>query len=149
MIIDQLENWRRYLNVHPGFKKAFQGLTHFASKPFVSGRHELWGPRLIAIVEAGEGRSRQHAPLEAHRRYIDIQFTYQGSEEIGWKHYNTCQSVKEAYSDERDIEFFADAPDLWLPLPVHSFAIFFPEEDAHAPLAGVAPVQKIIMKVAI
>ncbi len=149
MIIDKLENSCRYLNVHPGFQKAFQGLARFASQPFVAGKHELWGPRLIAIVEAGEGRTRQKARLEAHRRYIDIQFTYKGTEEIGWKHYNDCQEIREPYSAERDIEFFADTPNLWLPLPVNTFAIFFPEEDAHAPLSGIEPVQKIIMKVAI
>ena len=38
------------------------------------------------------------------------------------------------------------APTVWLPAPPGSIAVFFPE-DLHAPLAGVGPLHKIVLKV--
>ncbi len=149
MIIDTLENHKRYTGTHAGFLRAFQFLEEIAKRPFVVGRQELWGDRLIAIVEEGIGRTRENCRLENHKRYIDIQYVADGVEEMGWKAYNECKIISQPYTAERDIEFFADKPDTWLTLPKQSFAIFFPEEDAHAPLAGTSTVQKIIMKVAI
>ncbi|MDP1834789.1 MAG: YhcH/YjgK/YiaL family protein [Chlamydiales bacterium] len=146
MILDDLKRAERYYHAHPLFKQAFDFLQR---GEFVPGRHELAGKQLIAICESGDGKTRAAAPLEAHRKYIDIQYTVSGNEEIGWKAYGDCMQIKQPYNPEKDIEFFFEQPDLWLPVPKNAFAIFFPEEDAHAPLAGTEHVQKVIMKVAV
>ena len=146
MIVDTLERANRYFSVHPRFKEAFTFIRQFNEAGFVSEKVPLDGQNLIAIMEAKGGRGRAEAPLEAHRRYIDIQFTLQGNEEIGWKPYCECKTVSRIYDEEKDIEKFSDAPALWVLVPPTSFAIFFPE-DAHAPLAGSSDTRKIIMKV--
>jgi len=150
MIVDKLEHCHRYFKVHKGFKEAFQFIQDFIPDGSLEPKKiQLDGPNLIAIVESPEGRGRSGARLESHRKYIDIQFTFEGSEEIGWRPYHQCRHVTQPYNDEKDIEFFSDAPSLWLPVPQGTFAIFFPQEDSHAPLASSNTVHKIIMKVAI
>jgi YhcH/YjgK/YiaL family protein len=148
VIVDELKNCHRYFQVHAGFKKAFEFLHTFNKEYFEPQKFQIDGANLRAIVEAIEGRGRQKARLEAHRSYIDIQYTVQGLEEIGWRPYHQCCNVSTPYDEERDIEFFSDSALLWLPIHSGSFAIFFPE-DGHAPLAGEGLIHKIIMKVAV
>lgn len=146
MILDKLFHCHRYFNAYPGFKEAFKFLQEMETKPFSPARFELAGSEIIAIIESSLGRTRKGAKLEAHRKYIDIQYTFSGIEEIGWRPLAECQSISQPYNSDKDIEFFSDEPLCWLPLPMHSFAIFFPE-DVHAPLASNQSVNKIIMKV--
>lgn len=148
MIIGHLSHCHRYFSTHPLFKTAFNFIMQVIETPPEQGKHYLVGDSLIGIVETGEGKTREKARLEAHRKYIDIQFASKGVEEIGWKRHSDCKNLSNPYIAEKDIEFFADKPDLWIPLIHDAFAIFFPE-DAHAPLAGSGPVHKIIMKVAV
>lgn len=149
MILDKLSNARRYFGVHPLFKAGFNYLEQAVDRDFLIGRYQLAGRNLVAIVEEGEGRTHEHAPLEVHRRHIDIQYCFEGEEEIGWKAYEVCKDVRDPYDADRDIEFFSDVPDLWLPVRPDWFVILFPGEDAHAPLAGHGPVRKIVLKVEI
>ncbi|MCE5198165.1 MAG: YhcH/YjgK/YiaL family protein [Armatimonadota bacterium] len=146
MIIDQIENAYRYSCLHPAFGKAFDFLKNALEAGINPGRYEIDGDRLFVMVAENNGRSHAAAPLEAHRNYIDIQFTLKGNEEIGWLPTNTCKSISEPYDNSRDIEFFADTPNTWLAVPTGSFAIFYPE-DAHAPLAGQGSVLKAVVKV--
>ncbi len=148
MILDQLTHLHLYADMYPGFKKAFDFIVSHKDKPFEAQRLHLDGDNLIAIMEAPESRGHAGARLEAHRKYIDIQYTFSGTEEIGWSPHHACKQVSQAYHLEKDIEFFSDMPTLWLPIPAGSFAIFFPH-DAHAPLAATMPIQKIIMKIAV
>ncbi|WP_068467953.1 YhcH/YjgK/YiaL family protein [Candidatus Protochlamydia phocaeensis] len=149
MIVDSLSRCQRYFKIHPGFEEAFQFLIQASrTQTFHPSRTEIAGKQLIAIFEQVQGKSRQGAVLEAHRQYIDIQYTFSGFEEIGWKPLEECQQIKQDYQSDKDIAFFSDAPSLWIPLPATTFAIFFPE-DAHAPLAAMGSANKIIMKVAV
>lgn len=144
MIVDTLERAERYFALHPGFEEAFAFLR---SGVFIPGRFEI-EPKVFALSEETKGKGEKQARLEAHRRYIDIQYVMEGEELIGWSPLETCAKESEAYKEEKDILFFADRPSVWLPVPKGSFAIFFPE-DAHAPLGGAGDVTKIVMKVAV
>jgi YhcH/YjgK/YiaL family protein len=144
MIIDKLDRAKRYYNVHPLFEEAFRFLETIGQ--FEPGEKLLKGTALKAIFQEVPGRSRKEARLEAHRKYIDIQYTLVGEEEIGWSPKEACKTVSEPYSPEKDIEFFRDRPLVFIPIPHHSFAIFFPE-DAHAPFVARCTLQKIILKV--
>jgi YhcH/YjgK/YiaL family protein len=83
--------------------------------------------------------------LEAHRKYIDIQYVTLGHELIGWERIEECAGKGLGYDADNDIEFYGNPPSLWFPVPAGVFAVFFPE-DAHAPLAGETPVRKIVVK---
>ncbi len=157
MILDRLTNADRYTSLHPSFARAFAYLRDVNWVPLISqaqgaerhtARHRIDGDRLCVSVDYAQGRGREGARLEAHRRYIDIQFTIDGDEEIGWKPLDACGAAAVAYDDARDVLFFSDRPDSWLSLPAGRFAIFFPD-DAHAPLAGRGMLTKAIVKIAI
>jgi len=148
MILDRLAAADRYAALHPAFKAAFEFLRRPGAAALPPGRIELDGPRLYVAIDHKDGRGREGARLEAHRKYIDIQFTVAGDEVIGWRPAADCTRRAVPYDPEKDIEFFADAPETWLAVPPGTFAIFFPE-DGHAPLAGSGPVRKLIVKVAL
>ena len=148
MILDRLENADRYAALHPGFARGLAFLAEARRLDLPEGRHEVDGDRIYAVVARAAARSRARAALEAHRRYIDIQFVLSGVEEIGWRSRAECNLTREPYDVARDIEFFADPPTAWVTVEPGAFAVFFPE-DAHAPLAGSGEVRKIVVKVAV
>lgn len=148
MILDTLQNVPRHASLHPGFAEAFAFLQRADLVALPAGRVEVIGKRVFAIVGKDEGKGRERARLEAHRKYIDIQFVVSGDEWIGWRDLKTCRESGLGYSAEKEIEFYTATPTKWFRVPPGSFAIFFPE-DAHAPLAGEGPVHKVVMKVAV
>jgi YhcH/YjgK/YiaL family protein len=148
MILDGLDNAARYIALHPAFGAGFALLARPDLPDLASGRHEVDGDRVFALVNRDLGRGRAGARLEAHRKYIDIQFLVEGSEEIGWRPAAQCRELAEPYDESRDIMFFADQPLAWMTLPVGKFMIFYPE-DAHAPLASSGANLKVVIKVAV
>jgi biofilm protein TabA len=147
MILDTLAAAARYERLHPDFRAAFDYLRSI-SLPFAEGRHEIGGERLFAIVARNEGRGRDGAKLEVHRRYIDIQYCATGHEVIGWRPLGECCEPEGPFDEARDTQFFADRPLTWIDVRPGTFAIFYPD-DAHAPLAGNGEVSKIVVKVAV
>jgi len=98
-------------------------------------------------VARESARPRDKAPLEAHRRYIDVQYVLSGADEMGWRALSDCKSPG-GYDAARDIEFFTDEPAAWATVSTGEFAIFFPH-DAHAPLTGRGDIHKVVVKVAV
>ena len=147
MIVDRFEYADRYLGLHPSFAVAFRYLRETLGGEVEPGRHEIVGDDVFAIIEKTNGRGREASPLEYHRRYIDIQYVVSGEETFGWSPIAECNDPKSEFDSSRDIGFYSDQPSNWVTIPAGYFAIFFPE-DCHAPLAGVGPLQKIVIKVA-
>ena len=148
MVIDAAAQWPRYISLHPLFERAFRFLADTDLRSFSPGRHPVDGDRLYLSIDHVEGRGRDGARLEAHRRYIDIQYTIEGDEEIGWMPLAACGSPSGPFDEGKDVGFFAMRPTTWLAVPAGTFVIFFPD-DAHAPLAGRGALKKAIMKVAV
>ena len=148
IIINKLQHAERYFNTHPAFEKAFAFLRQDGLAELPADRYEIDGDRLFCMISKGPGRSRAEAKLEAHRKYIDIQYVIAGTDEMGWKPTADCKSIDTEYDDEKDIEFFKDQPDSWTPVPAGSFVIFFPQ-DAHAPLVGKGEIHKAVLKIAV
>lgn len=146
MITGRLEDLDRYAQVHPRFARAIAWIRKTDLAALAPGRHEIEGDEFYVSIDHKDGRGREGARLEAHRKYIDIQVTIAGDEEIGWLPLAECRQPEADFSTERDIVFFRDAPRSWVQVPPGSFAIFFPE-DAHAPLGGRGALRKAIVKV--
>ena len=149
MILNKLCEAGRFLPLHPGFPAAFAFLNRRDLTDLASGTYEINGRQIYALVQRGEGKGREAAHLETHRRYIDIQLTLDGDELIGWRHASACSPDPDGWNDEKDICFFSDVPDFWLPVPPGSFVVFYPEEDAHAPQGGEGRLFKVVVKVEI
>jgi biofilm protein TabA len=148
MVLDVLTAADRYVSLHPAFARAFAFLSSTDLHALPTGRNDIAGDAMFVILDRKDGRGREGARLEAHRRYIDIQYTIGGDEEIGWTPLASCVTPEGAFDDTKDIVFFRDAPSAWLRVPHGTFAIFFPE-DAHAPLAGRGALVKAIVKLAV
>jgi YhcH/YjgK/YiaL family protein len=148
MIKGRLSESRAFRGLHPGLGAAFDFLNRAGLDTLAPGRHEIDGDRCFALVSEAPGRGRAAAPLEAHRRYIDVQMVISGEDEMGWRPLGRCREPEGEYDGAKDILFFRDAPALYERIPSGSFAVFFPE-DAHAPLAGQGPVRKAVVKVAV
>jgi biofilm protein TabA len=148
MILSTLASADRYATLHPLFQRAFDYIRDTDLFNMAPGRHNIVGESLIIIVEHAQGKPKEHARLEAHRRYIDIQLVLDGDEVMGWKPLTDCLNPVSEHSEDRDIRFFDDAPASWVAVPPDHFCIFFPE-DAHAPLVGSGKIRKVIFKVAV
>lgn len=149
MILDTLSNAARYENLHPLFPPALRHLRELAKCADLSdGRIDIDGDALYAIVARGKGKPRAAARNESHRRYIDIQYTMEGSDIIGWMPTSECHESL-GYDKNKDVEFYADVPASWIEVKEDYLAIFFPH-DAHAPMANTdQPMVKIVIKVAV
>lgn len=148
MILTTLADSSRYQHLHPAFAAALTFLNRSDLAQLERGRHALDGDRLYAVVERRDAVGRSAAVLEAHRRYIDLQYTVVGAETMGWRDLASCRNPRSAFEVERDIVFFNDEPVAWVDVPPGYLAVFFPE-DAHAPLAGDGPLHKVIVKAAV
>jgi YhcH/YjgK/YiaL family protein len=148
MVLDSLSRCGQYVRLHPAFARAFEFLNRPDMALLAPGRHVIEGDLIYVSIDHKEGRGREGARLEAHRKYIDIQFTIEGEEIIGWAPLPGCVAPVAAFDDARDICFYEDRPDTWLSVPPGRFAIFFPD-DAHAPLAGRGLLKKAIAKIAV
>ncbi|MFP4012722.1 MAG: YhcH/YjgK/YiaL family protein [Chitinispirillaceae bacterium] len=145
MILDQLENMHKYVRIHPALMAALEFLETTDLDGFTSGRRNISGERIYALATTGKGKGLADARLEAHRRYIDIQYAVSGIDNIGWKSLSRCRSPYGEYDSAADVAFYSDAPDTWFGLVPGTFAVFFPE-DAHAPLAVNGLLHKVVVK---
>jgi YhcH/YjgK/YiaL family protein len=148
MVLDTLHHAQRYAGLHRRFGHAFRFLGETDLGALPTGRTDIDGEDMFVILDRTSGRGRDGARLEAHRRYIDIQVTLRGDEEIGWTPLAACAAHDVEFDPAKDIVFFHDRPSTWLHLPRGTFAIFFPD-DAHAPLGGTGAVVKAIVKIAV
>lgn len=148
MILDVLAEASRYEALHPSFSRAFAFLARTDLAALPPGRHAIDGERIYVSIDITEGRGREGARLESHRKYIDIQYTIEGGDEIGWMPAAACSAPAGTFDVAKDIIFYDDRPSAWFAVPAGGFAVFFPN-DAHAPLAGRGLLRKAIVKIAV
>jgi YhcH/YjgK/YiaL family protein len=130
------------------FARAFEMLHRRDLPSLRAGKHTIEGDRLYLVIALDEGAGTERAVLEAHRRYIDIQFVIEGTDMIGWKPVRECTNVSQPYDASKDVELYAGRPLSWNPVSGPGFAVYFPG-DAHAPLGGTGRLRRAILKVGI
>jgi biofilm protein TabA len=150
MIIDTIKNAHKYYNVHPLFAKAFEYINNTDIENIEPGKYEIDGSDLKAIYSEKSGMSREEsiAKFECHNRHIDIQLCINGVEQLGWKPREKCAIENGSYNEEKDVQLYKDAPDMYFYLTNGQYAIFFPE-DVHAPMIGGGSIKKLVIKVKI
>ncbi|HUU55405.1 MAG TPA: YhcH/YjgK/YiaL family protein [Armatimonadota bacterium] len=148
MIADKLEHWRRY-EALAHLKPALEFLEGQTEVCLGSGRIEIDGDRLFALVQAYTPGPVAESRFETHRRYADIQFVAKGREMIGCAPAADLE-VDTPYDPEKDVEFYVLPPAFSsLALAEGCFAVFYPE-DGHLPgrrLDSDDQVCKIVVKV--
>mgnify|MGYP003394802536 CR=1 FL=1 len=148
MILEDLKQIGSHAAINAGFAKAAQFLTENDYASFDDGCHEIDVGNVFALISSAPGKGRGKAVLEAHRKYIDIQFCVSGHDEIGIRPVASCEKISKKYDAHKDIMFFADPPLEWITIKDNTCAIIFPE-DAHAPMAAEGPMKKVVIKIAV
>lgn len=148
MILAKLEDIVNYESLHPCFKAAVQALKNFRNDfdAVPMGKSPLKETGCFCIKVEGAGRGKSSSPLEAHRAFIDMQYTVEGTDIIGWKRKEEADSSS-GYDEQKDIEFFPDCKvDTWFDVSKGLIAVFFPD-DLHAPMACENEVKKLVIKI--
>jgi biofilm protein TabA len=148
MILDELRNARVYNGLGPLFARALAFLQKTDLARLPSGRHEIEGDAMFAIVDESPTKPLGQGRYEAHRKYWDIQYVITGIERMGYAPAASLKVTK-AYDPEKDIMFLEGKGDL-LTVKAGMFAVFGPQ-DAHMPKVAVdapSPERKIVVKVA-
>ena len=147
MVIDNIKRFRLYEGMHPLFSKAFAFIESYLEEPKPVGKYEILGDDLFALVQRYE--TKAEAGMEAHDKYIDIQFIAKGEEKALWAERDELVMVT-PFAEGKDAAFFEEGErPASLILREGDFVIFYPN-DAHKPsLAVTAPttVDKIVLKV--
>jgi biofilm protein TabA len=151
MIIAALEYLARQTASFPAIQQGLDWLQANHAASGLPARVEIAGSDVFALVQSYQTEAAgELVEIEAHRKYIDIQYICSGVECMGWL---PLASVREPgpYNPDKDVlKGHVPAADI-TPVLVRagSAAIFYPE-DAHAPKlasGAPAPVRKIVVKV--
>ena len=149
MIVDRLERAELYYGMGDRIATALRWLQKHADEPLDEGKHTVRGETIYALVQNYEPKAAEDASIEAHRKYIDVQYVAKGIERMGWADVGTVQE-KGAYDAEGEFQFYTGSTS-WVTATAGTFMIFMPQ-DAHVPgvsTEGSGRVRKIVVKVAI
>ena len=144
MIIDKLSNIEKHFN-DKELAKAIKEFLLKAEEKEV-GTHDILGGT-FAKVQAYETKPLTEVKMEAHRKYLDLQYIHKGSEIVISKNIENQAPVTE-YNEVKDVIFYAPNDYAKDELPEGSFAIMFPE-DLHQCIANGSPVdlKKVVVKI--
>ena len=109
---------------------------------------ELMGRDLYVMVQSYETESEPSPILEAHRKYIDIQYCIAGAEYIAVAPLDES-TVKTPYDAEKDVAFYHAQKMMTLSAMVPGrFVLLFPTDEHFAKWAAEAPcrVKKAVVK---
>jgi YhcH/YjgK/YiaL family protein len=149
MLLLPLDQFPRVQALHRLFPVAVDWCRRI-DPALASGRHDLSGDDLFAIIEDGPTVDAGVRRLEAHRRYLDIQLVLAGGEIMEWA--PLAGLVIDEDLPARDLTFFRDpaTPPARVAVRPGQAAVFFPE-DAHRPGlhlgAAAARCRKVVVKV--
>ena len=146
MIVDNINQLKKYESVHPLFPLAIEFLSKKDLMDLPNGRHEIEGDDVFAIIARDNGKTIDEAQLEVHNEYIDIQVILSGVDSIGWKPRADCNDSVADFDPENDIQFYTEKSDTRVTVGPMQFAIFFPE-DAHAPMVSDGFLHKVVIKI--
>ena len=147
MIIDKIENASLYFGISDRIKKALRYIQNTDFLKIELGRHDIDGDDIYALVYNYETKTPQEAFLEAHRNYIDVQYVYDGIEQVGFTPLIGQNAVKE-YDVNDDYLLFKEESSL-ISFKKGMFAIFFPD-DLHMPgicMEKPSKIKKVVVKV--
>ena len=152
MIVDSIEQLRRYAALNPRFAVVAEFLRTHDLATMPDGKHQIQGDDLFVNIQDAPAKTRFEARFETHRQMIDIQIPVSGTEEHGW---TPLADLPEAAYDPaidmtlHDPEQPESIPSLastYYTLRPGQFAIYFPS-DGHAPAITSTTLRKAIFKV--
>jgi len=147
MIIDKLSNSQLYSTLGERINKVFAYLKQTDFSNMEIGKYEIDRDNIFALVNEYNTKDESEGKLEAHKKYIDVQFVAKGRELMGYAPLENQKNINE-YNEQNDIIFF-EGEKSFIKVEEGMFAIFFPN-DLHMPGINVEKsefVKKIVIKV--
>lgn len=146
MILDNISNIKKYKGIHKGLDKAIDYILSNDISNVEAGKQIIDGDNLYFISQEYDTKTYEDGKLEAHKKYIDIQYVISGEEYIG---YNNISDLKVTtdYIEEKDVTFYEKDCDMHR-LSTGDFAIYF-INDAHMPGVNdkTEKVKKVVFKI--
>jgi YhcH/YjgK/YiaL family protein len=148
MIFDSVEHIGIYKGIHIGLDRAIQMIESNQLDLSKSGKVSVDGDAIFYLVQDYSTKDVLDAKLEAHRRYIDLQFLVKGNEIMDCINIVNLSELTD-YDEANDIQFFKGECNR-LFAKENDFAVFFPH-DGHR--TGVSTqeaeqVKKVVFKIA-
>jgi len=146
MVLDKIENYDLYKNLHPRFAKAFEYILKTEFSMLADGKYLIENEEIFALVQEYNTKDPLEAKLEAHRKYIDIQYIHSGAELIGVAPFNNQTPIID--EPEKDITFY-EGEASYVKLETGMFAIFF-TGDLHMPglrITQAGKIKKVVIKI--
>ena len=84
MIIDKIENSNIYKNFGERITKAFDYIRSTDLKNLQQGKYEIEGKNIFAMISEYQTKPESEGKLEAHKKYIDVQYVISGEERMGY-----------------------------------------------------------------
>ena len=124
MILDRIEEQKRYYALHVEMEQAFSFISEAID--LETGRYDL-DNGLFATISEGTTRPKDSIHFEAHKKYIDLQYCITGSERIAWANIHELNPVD---SENAGDNYYYEGPSTSFSIRPGTFYIMFPS-DAH------------------
>ena len=147
MILDTIDNLGKYLPLNPNFAKVIEFLQSKNLQELPLGRNEIYGDSVFANVVEVKPKSKEEAPIEIHRKYIDVHIPLSCDEIAGYTPLAELPLVEFVEADDAALFPISLRARDYFNIRKGEFVIFFPQ-DGHAPAITDSLLKKIIIKVA-
>ncbi|MBU3217967.1 YhcH/YjgK/YiaL family protein [Clostridium estertheticum] len=151
MIFGDIKNINDMEKVLP--KSIIKVINYLKESDFLSmkpGVYKIEGEDIFAQVVDITTREKAEVNPEVHKKYIDVQFSVEGKEKIGFARDTGNNEVLEDLLNEKDIKFYKSIDDeIDLIMNKGSFVVLFPN-DVHRPgclIGGHCLIRKVIVKI--
>ena len=146
MILDSLDRLENYGYISPLMDKVLEFFRNTDLTALEPGRIVLQGDDLFVNVNRQDAQTREQVPIEAHKKYIDIQVPISSDEEMGFISVPFMPAPSVPYSEPKDVAFYPGLCDTYLNVRKGMFVVFFPGE-GHAPAITESGILKLIVKI--
>ncbi len=146
MILDTINNANFYKKLSKNIDAAIDFLQNNELKKIESGRHEVVGDEVYALVFDYETHPEIEDKWEAHRKYFDIQFIVEGTENIAIADISDMSPITD-YIEKDDYQLFKGKGGSLL-LKENDFIILGPR-DVHQPGIQLGDTTNRIRKIVI
>jgi YhcH/YjgK/YiaL family protein len=148
MILDKIENAKIYAGLGERMVKAFAYINATDLLQTAVGKYDIDADDVFAIVQEYDSKELSDCKIEAHRKYIDVQYIVYGVELMGVTTLIDQQPV--LINEENDYCIYEGDTSL-IKVEAGMFTVFFPD-DLHMPgikFNQISSVKKVVVKVKI
>jgi uncharacterized protein, YhcH/YjgK/YiaL family len=150
MIIDNIENIKNYGVLSDDYvEKILSFIKRVGLEGLKDGKYPLDGDSLFGLVQSYLTREKDTCKMEAHKKYIDLQYIVDGSEMM-YCDFTDALTEFEPFKDESDIGFYESKEEKVSILLEKGMFVFLLPSDAHMPCCSVhkkSQVKKIVFKI--